>query len=59
MVTEASDTGLRISAKKVMDDLKVSDSICVNGTCLTVTRIEGDDVHGRYGSRDFAPDEPG
>ena len=24
-----------------MDDLKVSDSICVNGACLTVTRIEG------------------
>ena len=41
LVTEASDTGLSISVKKVMDDLKVSDSICVNGACLTVTRIEG------------------
>ena len=41
LVAEASDTGLRISAGMVMDDLKVSDSICVNGACLTVTRIEG------------------
>ncbi len=29
--------GLTIAASKVMDDLKVSDSICVNGACLTVT----------------------
>ena len=28
---------LTIAASKVMDDLKVSDSINVNGTCLTVT----------------------
>ena len=41
MVTEASDTGLSISAETVIDDLKVSDSICVNGACLTVTRIDG------------------
>ena len=41
MVAEASDTGLRISADPVMDDLKVSDSICVNGACLTVTRVDG------------------
>ena len=41
LVTEASGTGLRISAEAVMDDLKVSDSICVNGACLTVTEIDG------------------
>ena len=41
LVTEASGTGLRISAEVVMDDLKVSDSICVNGACLTVTRVDG------------------
>ncbi|MFA4030021.1 MAG: hypothetical protein GDYSWBUE_001409 [Candidatus Fervidibacterota bacterium] len=29
---------LTISASVVMDDLKVGDSICVNGACLTVTR---------------------
>ncbi len=28
---------LAIGASTVMDDLKVGDSICVNGTCLTVT----------------------
>ena len=40
-VTGASTTGLSIRANVVMDDLKVSDSICVNGTCLTVTDISG------------------
>jgi riboflavin synthase len=30
---------LTIEASIVMDDLKVSDSICVNGTCLTVTNM--------------------
>ncbi len=39
-VVEASDTGLSISASTVMDDLKVSDSICVNGACLTVTGVD-------------------
>lgn len=40
-VAEASATGLSIDASIVMDDLKVSDSICVNGACLTVTGIDG------------------
>ena len=40
-VTGASTTGLSIRASVVMDDLKVSDSICVNGACLTVTDISG------------------
>ena len=40
-VADVLDTGLSISASVVMDDLKVSDSICVNGACLTVTSTEG------------------
>ena len=40
-IDQASDTGLSISAALVMEDLKVSDSICVNGTCLTVTALDG------------------
>ena len=40
-VSETSATGLSIEASIVMDDLKVSDSICVNGTCLTVTDRSG------------------
>ena len=40
-VADTSATSLSISASLVMDDLKVSDSICINGACLTVTRIEG------------------
>ena len=38
-VAETSTTALSITASTVMDDLKVSDSICVNGTCLTITRM--------------------
>ena len=36
-VAATSDSGLSVEASIVMDDLKVSDSICLNGTCLTVT----------------------
>ena len=36
-IAGASSTGLTISASTIMDDLSVSDSICVNGACLTVT----------------------
>ena len=40
-VAGTSTTGLSIGAAVVMDDLVVSDSICVNGACLTVTDISG------------------
>ena len=41
-VKAASSGRLVFNASRVMDDLKVSDSICVNGACLTVTtRDEG------------------
>ena len=40
-VGRASESGLEIDALVVMDDLKVSDSISVNGVCLTVTGIDG------------------
>ncbi len=36
-VAATSAEGLSVEASIVMDDLKVSESICVNGTCLTVT----------------------
>lgn len=32
--------GLKISAEKIIADLKIDDSISVNGICLTVTRLE-------------------
>lgn len=32
---------LRISAVKILTDLKINDSICVNGICLTVTKLDG------------------
>lgn len=34
--------GLVVRAQVVLEDAKLGDSICINGTCLTVTRIEGD-----------------
>ncbi len=36
-VEAVSDGQLKISAGLVMQDLNVSDSICINGVCLTVT----------------------
>lgn len=42
VVLEGVDTSLRLlfSAEKVLDDLKVDDSIAVNGVCLTVTSTD-------------------
>jgi riboflavin synthase len=34
--------GLSVRARRVLSDTKVGDSIAVNGTCLTVTRLDGD-----------------
>jgi riboflavin synthase len=36
-VAQVREGGFRVQAQLVMDDLKVADSICINGTCLTVT----------------------
>ena len=33
---------IKIYASKILDDVKVDDSICVNGVCLTVTKYEKD-----------------
>ena len=41
-VAAIRDGGLTIAASKVTDDLEVSDSICVNGACLTATQLDGD-----------------
>ncbi|MEW6702130.1 MAG: riboflavin synthase [Bacteroidota bacterium] len=32
---------LKISVPKIFDDLKIDDSVSVNGVCLTVTRLNG------------------
>ena len=40
-VTEAGPDRLVIEAPRVTGDLKVSDSICLNGACLTVTSRKG------------------
>lgn len=34
-----------LSSVKFFDDLKVDDSICVNGVCLTITQIENNKIH--------------
>ncbi len=41
-VARVEPTGLTVAGQKVTSDLKVSDSICVNGACLTVTELDGD-----------------
>lgn len=40
-VRSAEPHRLTIAASTVMDDLKVGDSMCVNGACLTVTSRDG------------------
>lgn len=40
-VVAASATGLTVSARTVLEDLRLGDSIAVDGTCLTVTRLGG------------------
>lgn len=46
---KSADTGhLSITASTVMGGMKVGDSICVNGTCLTVTNFEGEGSNGSF-----------
>lgn len=33
-------TQLSIKANKIIDDIKIGDSVSINGTCLTITKIE-------------------
>ncbi len=33
---------IRVAAERILDDLKVEDSVCINGVCLTVTALESD-----------------
>ncbi len=39
---DKTDTGKQfiINANKIMDDLKLGDSVCVNGVCLTITNYD-------------------
>ena len=39
-VSSSGDYGLKVAASRVMEDLKLGDSIAVNGTCLTVVELE-------------------
>ena len=40
-IAKASSNGLEVGASKVLSDLEVGFSICVNGACLTVIRLDG------------------
>ena len=40
VVKEASDDRLAVKARKVLEEIKVGDSIAVNGVCLTVVSLE-------------------
>ena len=42
IVPIAGGKKLKISARTIMNDVKVNDSVCINGVCLTVVRIDGD-----------------
>jgi len=36
----AGGRSIRIEANKILDDIKVNDSICIDGVCLTVTNLD-------------------
>ena len=38
----AGGLNLKIAAQKITEDIRVNDSICVDGVCLTVTKFEKD-----------------
>ena len=40
-VVNISDNGMTVQAEKVMSDLKLGDSIAVNGACLTAVSLSG------------------
>ena len=40
-VVDISDNGMTVRAEKVMSDLKLGDSIAVNGACLTAVSLSG------------------
>ncbi|HVC30971.1 MAG TPA: riboflavin synthase, partial [Steroidobacteraceae bacterium] len=40
-IVSRRDGGLEIEAATVLEDLRLGDSICVNGACLTVTQLDG------------------
>ncbi|SHI51833.1 riboflavin synthase alpha chain [Dethiosulfatibacter aminovorans DSM 17477] len=43
IVSGSSSAEITIKASKIMDDVKLGDSIATNGICLTVTRFTGDE----------------
>lgn len=40
----SGETRVKIKAIKIVDDLRVGDSVMVNGACLTVTEVKGDAI---------------
>ena len=55
IVRSAEPGRLIVNASTVMGDMKVGDSICINGTCLTVTSFEGERDNGTF-SLDVVPE---
>ena len=53
---KSADPGhLVVSASTVMGGMKVGDSVCINGACLTVTSFEGEGDNGSF-SLDVVPE---
>lgn len=38
----AGGVSLKIEAKKILEDISVNDSICIDGVCLTATKVDED-----------------
>ena len=46
---------ITVKANKVLNNLKIGDSVAVNGACLTVVKISGSDFTGNGQADEPAP----
>ena len=59
LALERSDAGARLAVRApvVSSDVRLGDSIAVNGCCLTVTEQDGENLTFRFARRNPGPDE--
>jgi len=56
VVAKISEYAITIRASKVMEDLKLGDSIAVNGACLTAVSFDKSGESGKTGESEFSVD---
>ncbi len=56
VVEKISETAMTVRASKVTEDLKLGDSIAVNGACLTAVSFDKSGESGKTGESEFSVD---